>query len=622
MTKTSKDKKAISLIAKPFIEKIKRGGIKIAKGGIRITIGTLNIFTTPMAPLLPSIKPLPATWRHEETYRLNKKLLIFDIILSLIVLTLIGSNIFLWLKKPTKLVINLDFKIQPQMIKTGDKVEFILNYGNESKEILKQSTLALKLPTFFILEEIFPFDFDKKTNTILLGDLFPGASGQIKIKGYVVGEVGQNQRISAIISWKDKYNNLKREFRSQTYLIEDSNFKLEILANFKEIFENSPFDLVLKIKNNSLLDFDEVFVLTNSNEFFTDHQEALIDLKKLKSGEEKRITISGRVSREKPLEEKEMEELFKTQLFLKKNGEKLIQAEKEKSFILVFPAFELKQKTEGNAFPDKDLLYTISYQNKEKIDLQDLEIKIKLEGEFFDLERIKTKKGEIKGNEIVWQIKKVKPNQGENLKFQIKVKSEVLVQEPKEEGFILSSSLEASYKMVSDLNRVVKIKTKDLEVKVNSNLKLEARVRYQTPEGDQIGRGPWPPKKDKITQVWIFLKVTNTINKVRDAFLTGFLPPNIFWTDKYSISRDEESLIYNNQTRGLKWIIGEIPKFTDKDISFFGIAFEISFTPQAEEVDKEIILLKTLKLVGRDEFTNDEIIIEIEELKSEKVEKE
>jgi hypothetical protein len=544
---------------------------------------------------------LPATWRHEETYRLNKKLFIFDVILALIVLALIGSNIFLWLQRPTEPpAVSFNFSF-PKKIISGQEIEFILNYHNESKENLKEANLTLKLPSYFILKQILPSDFNEKTNTLFLGDLSPGANGQIKIKGYVIGPIGESQKISAILSWKDTSEKLRQKIFSQTFLIEDSALKLSLNLPEK-IFNETSFDLVVEVENSSELDFEVEMALEEPEGFYSSPESYSFSLN---PNEKKEIKITGLISRQKPLDQNKIKDKFKAQLFIEKNNQRLLQAEKERSFILIFPNFNLKQEAKSNAFPGQDLEYLITYQNKEKVNLQNLEIKIELEGEFFDLENIVAEDSLIEENQIIWKTALLKPNESAQKKFKIKILREVSFLKP-EENYTLSTHLSASYKMADQPTQIVKVKAEDLIIKVNSNLKLEADLRYFTPEGDQIGRGPWPPKAGEETKAWVFLRVTNTINKIKNAALNGSLTSGIVWTGKTNVTQGR-NLTYDKDKNQFSWLIGEIPKYTGFIIPSYEAAFEIAFVPSVEDMEKEIVLVKNLEVIGEDKFTGDKL---------------
>ena len=56
---------------------------------------------------------------------------------------------------------------------------------------------------------------------------------------------------------------------------------------------------------------------------------------------------------------------------------------------------------------------------------------------------------------------------------------------------------------------------------LSTDLSLRTEVRYFTPEGDQLGRGPLPPTVGETTKYWVFVQVYNTTNPVRDAARAG-----------------------------------------------------------------------------------------------------
>ncbi len=61
---------------------------------------------------------------------------------------------------------------------------------------------------------------------------------------------------------------------------------------------------------------------------------------------------------------------------------------------------------------------------------------------------------------------------------------------------------------------------------------LEAQALYFSKEGEQIGRGPWPPKSGEATRLKVFLRVTGVLGDhgVSAPIITGELGKNVQWT--------------------------------------------------------------------------------------------
>ena len=51
------------------------------------------------------------------------------------------------------------------------------------------------------------------------------------------------------------------------------------------------------------------------------------------------------------------------------------------------------------------------------------------------------------------------------------------------------------------------IENEPILIRLNSNLAVQVYPMYYAPTGDQLGRGPLPPKVGETTKYWIFCEV-------------------------------------------------------------------------------------------------------------------
>ncbi|MBI5071372.1 hypothetical protein HZB93_00520 [Candidatus Falkowbacteria bacterium] len=259
--------------------------------------------------------------------------------------------------------------------------------------------------------------------------------------------------------------------------------------------------------------------------------------------------------------------------------------------------------------PGEDLEYAIIYSNGRDKDLYDVAVKVNLEGALLDFNKLSLGQGVLRSGAVVWtkdqvsDFKKLSPGATGELKFKI---STDMAAEPSlalKFGSLLSSSIEISYKLESDFGQAYKFKSAAREDKFNSDLFLESLARYYTEEGDQLGLGPLPPKVGETTRYWIFLSVDNNLNDLADVSVSAVLPPNVFWTEKMSVTLGE--LSYNSTRRTITWKVGDVGHYTGEDWPKRGVAFELALTPTAEQLGKEPTLLGKIKVYGEDKFTGE-----------------
>ncbi len=138
-------------------------------------------------------------------------------------------------------------------------------------------------------------------------------------------------------------------------------------------------------------------------------------------------------------------------------------------------------------------------------------------------------------------------------------------------------------------------------VKVSANLKLGAKVDYKN--GPYKNTGPIPPKVNTPTTYTITLQATNSLNEVRNAYVTAKLPLYMTWLSKSS----DTSVAYNSTTREIKWDIGTVPAGAGYSLTAKQVLFQLSLLPSTSQIGNEPTLLDNIVLVGGDSFTGKDV---------------
>jgi hypothetical protein len=136
-------------------------------------------------------------------------------------------------------------------------------------------------------------------------------------------------------------------------------------------------------------------------------------------------------------------------------------------------------------------------------------------------------------------------------------------------------------------------------VRLVSNLALSSRALYS--QGPFKNSGPMPPHVEKATTYTILWTATNTVNPVTGAKVTAQLPPYVKWTG--SISPADAAISYDEATGNIVWNVGEIGRNADVGSGAKQVAFQISFTPSANQADTVPELVSGAAIAGTDTFT-------------------
>ncbi|HEY9480998.1 MAG TPA: hypothetical protein VIR98_02070 [Candidatus Paceibacterota bacterium] len=138
------------------------------------------------------------------------------------------------------------------------------------------------------------------------------------------------------------------------------------------------------------------------------------------------------------------------------------------------------------------------------------------------------------------------------------------------------------------------------QIKLVSNLSLSSRALHS--QGPITNTGPIPPKAEEATTYTIVWTATNTTNPVTGARVSATLPPYAKWMGVTSPT--DANITYDEATGAVSWLVGELPRNADIGSGAKQVAFQISFTPSANQVGTAPELLSASAISGTDTFTN------------------
>lgn len=129
------------------------------------------------------------------------------------------------------------------------------------------------------------------------------------------------------------------------------------------------------------------------------------------------------------------------------------------------------------------------------------------------------------------------------------------------------------------------------------DLTVEAEVRYYTPEGDQLGRGPLPPRVGEITKYWLILTAQPNAGTLTNPLLSLRLAPHVSFTGKYHTDGSETMLFTTSNTIATWQGTRALTTTTRWYV-------EVALTPQASENSTIPYLLAAGELSGKGEASH------------------
>ena len=357
-------------------------------------------------------------------------------------------------------------------------------------------------------------------------------------------------------------------------------------------FSNLDYPLAdLRIK----LEYPSGFQFLEGQPLSIENNEWIIPI--LNKAEGGRISIKGQVSGSVG-----DSKLFKAQLGFWKNDKYILLKETSKATFLTEASIYITQFINNSPqyIPHAGglLHYEIFFRNVGSEALEDLSMLVKLDGNAFDLDTIKSDTGKFNtgDNFIIWSkresegLQLLDVNQEGKVEFWVELKND----------WPLANN--------SGFNQIIRTKisigqtNEEFSSKVSSKLALNSEVVFRD-ESYFNNSGPYPPQVGEYSTLTVFLGVKNYFNEVKNVKLKAVLPRYVDLTGQ--ISPSDSKLVFDQQSREMIWNVGDLE--VGKGILIKGpeLAFQVRIKP---DIDMPIIsILENVVISGDDQFTGSAI---------------
>ncbi|MBI2049215.1 MAG: hypothetical protein HYT29_02175 [Parcubacteria group bacterium] len=144
----------------------------------------------------------------------------------------------------------------------------------------------------------------------------------------------------------------------------------------------------------------------------------------------------------------------------------------------------------------------------------------------------------------------------------------------------------------------VRIETAQI-AKINSDVRLTQRAAYY--EGPFPNLGPVPPKAETETTYTVFWTIVNTANDMQGVTVEARLPAYMRWVG--AVSPSSENLLYDPDSRMVKWQTGEVLAWRGVASLPSEAAFQVGFLPSVSQIGRAPVIIEEAVFSGTDEFT-------------------
>lgn len=536
--------------------------------------------------------------RYHNQYEHAKKLFAFDIFLLSVALVMLTSTLYFLFWNPG-LTDQIDLKISlgDSRIKSGQEVRLTVDYKNRSKYALNDATIALHLPSGFVVDrEKTPTTIFSEQSIFSIQNIKPGAQGQTDLYGHIWVTPKKDESITALLS----------------YLPENSKYKEQKLGTFLMNLPESVLQSTLQLPTTSFANNTVAFSFTVKNS----SDQKLNDLN-INFNFPGKININEDDLRAIDLEKNTQKTVNGTLVMPAKSGQYNLNATLNGKFnntqikildlqgiIKTFsPQVDIKASLNDQtsyAEPSQEINASIAWQNNGQFQLQNQAVRLTFTPGVVDLKTTARENNfKLDGNSLIIDnsIRTALANgaPGANDQFNFKI----LLLPTFSLGGLENPALEIKPTFTGELKSVTgqrfEVTGEKTSIPLATELNLNSSVRYYSDDGDQLGRGPLPPVVGQTTKYWVFVQLNNTTNPIKEASLDISLNSNANFTGKQSVTIGPSL----NHSKGIvSWKYREVPAHSQT-----GWYFEVAVTPTPQQLGQNIDLVKTINFSAVDKTT-------------------
>lgn len=510
---------------------------------------------------------------------------------------------------------------------SNDLMEYRLVYKNENRATLKNAQILLNYSENFKPEEGIKTD-NPSNGRIFIGDIEPHSQGEKIVAGKFFAPVNAVVYLNSELEFTPSgFSSLFRSSGKIGVNIKTSPLGLEIEAPL-EIMSGKKIDYVVNCKNYGLKNYSNVkvnveypkefnFISANPPAFRNNETWNIGDLA---PGEEVKIVISGNISGARD----DSKILRASVVAENEKGESVLYEEKEGTTKIVASPLFISQLADGkeniNINVGQSVYYTLSFGNTGEVGLRNSIITMKVNSQAVDYASLRAAGGffDESSRTITWKaseipdLAKLEPGSKKIFRFEIRTLKNLPISKKEDKNFTLETVVNIdSPDIPTPISENKIISSNRLELKINSPVVLDVKgFRF---DDKMENFGPVPPFLGQETSYAIHWKITNASNDLENLKVNSFLPSGVKWTGKIYPESEANNLQYDNRTNQVIWEIGQMENGVGAVSSPREVVFQVSITPQINQVGSRVKLLDTSILTGKDLFTGAEVKVEVKE---------
>lgn len=500
--------------------------------------------------------------------------------------------------------INIEI-IGPIEVNSLQNYEYSIKITNGSNYEINEVKAIIKLD-----EGIYSFDNPEENKIVYnLGNFQSKESKEIKVKLFFLANVGKNLNLNVELYYLSPKKN--QSFSLTKNLLITVNKEPILFQVFapNQIFTNEPFLLSLKFTNIAEATYDLNLSLETNPRI-----EALVieppptyglewQFNQIKINQPEEINITAKITHpvNNALISFKPEIIYRNKKFALKTYNLTLNIIESpiRLFITSNPSDYLVEL-------NKYLTYEITWENKSKISLENVQVKVYLSGDF-NFESINTD-GYFSPveNSIIWNARNkpelisIQPGNKNSVRFTIKTVNNYPAGK-KDLTLITKAVLETESipPEVQILSKKLTVETQETKI-IPGEIKIEPKITYDKYFSNS---GPFPLVKGQQTTLSAYFNICSFGEDFQNVMIKGKIPLGVSLTGNFDLNFDTNNLQFNPDTGEFSYLINDLSYGYCDVYPPYQIAFQISVTPPLYGDIRDFVVLPEFNITAQGKFS-------------------
>ena len=520
---------------------------------------------------------------------------------------------------------NVELKIDgPKEIAAGELATYKVAYNNKNKVQLTNAKLTFFYPDSAVA--VRDGEVAEANNSAVdLGNINPGAEGEVEFKAYLLGDKGNIKipRATLVFSVRNISSQFQKDADFSTTI---SSLSVPLTLVAAPVMQSGQgITYILDYRNESAedkvnlrlkLQYPDGFKFSSATPVSTSGNDTW-DIPFLKAGNGERISVTGILAGNQG-ETKKITAILQRQVTTS-SGDKYVDYEKtDAATTISSPPLSVRLTLNNSqdyvAHLADRLEYVAEVKNNSNYDLLALNLSAKLSGAMYDFVTVKSdgffdsRTSIIAWNSsVVPEFSDLKPGQMVKVSFSVQLKNNFSGGFGTKDAFVKASMHLETTSVPAELAQDKLVADSEIVTRISTAPSFDQKITI-IDSGLGTG-GPVPLKVDQKTVVFVRWTLINPANDVTGAKVTAVLAPGVVWENKTRSSGSQPKPIYNSKTNTVTWSFGTLPAGIGLAFPKYEGVFALSLIPSVNQVGQSPTLLNSVSFSGADSFTKEKILL-------------